>query len=153
MTDPQTIHPVVWTLGIIALGILVAGIIVNIRTKTNPRVKELAGLAYRAAAEIAGLPARGSTPPVDLKDGPWEHRGVTVVGNYKWVGFFGLVFWDRILMIKDPARVWDVLLHEMTHAVRRRNGLPSSEAAAYATKARAAEMAPSNLAALLEELR
>ena len=152
MNDLQTIHPVVWTLAIIALGVLVTGLIVYARTKMDPRVKEMAGLAYKAAAEIAEIPARGSTPPVDLKDGPWEHRGVTVVGNYKWLGFFGKVFWDRILVIKDPARIWEVLLHEMMHAVRRRNGLPSNEAAAYATKILAAEKAPSNLAALLEEL-
>ena len=123
-----------------------------IRTKMDPRVRELADLAYVAAAKIAGLPARDNPPPVNLKDGPWEHRGVTVVGNYKWAGFLGKVFWDRILTIKDPARIWEVLLHEMTHAVRRRNGLPSSEAAAYATKPLAKAVAPLNLAALLAKL-
>ena len=139
-------------LGLAFLTLGVAACFIFIRTKMNPRVKELAGLAYKAAAEIAELPARGSTPPVDLKDVPWDHRGVTVVGNYKWLGFFGKVLWDRILVIKTPARIWGVLLHEMTHAVRRRNGLPSSEAAAYATRPLAAEMAPSNLAELLENL-
>ena len=124
-----------------------------IRVRTDPRVKELARLAYKVAAEIAELPAKGSPPPVNLRNGPWEHRGVTIVGNYRWVGAFGKVFWDRILTIKDPARIWWVLVHEMTHAVRRRNGKPSSEAAAYATKVRANKMAPSNLVALLEELR
>ena len=140
-------------LGIVALGLAVAFIIFQIfRTKMDPRVKELADMAYEAAAELAGLPARGSTPPVGLKDGVWTNRGVSVIGNYKWLGAFSKVFWDRILVTKNPARIWEVLVHEMTHAVRRRNGLPSSEAAAYATKPRAAEMAPLNIAALLEEL-
>ena len=141
-----------WTILGLMFATATGALYIGIRTKMNPRVKELADLAYKAAAEIAELPARGSTPPVGLKNGAWENRGVTVVGNYKWFGFFGKVFWDRILTIKDPARIWEVLLHEMTHAVRRRNGLPSSEAAAYATKALAAEMAPSNLAALLAKL-
>ena len=123
-----------------------------IRVRTDPRVKELADHAYKAAADLAGLPARGSTPPVNLKDGPWEHRGVTIVGNYKWAGAFGKVFWDRILVDRRPARIWEVLVHEMPHAVRRRNGESSSEAAAYATKPLAAGMAPANLTALLEEL-
>ena len=123
-----------------------------IRVRTDPRVKELADHAYKAAADLAGLPARGSTPPVNLKDGPWEHRGVTIVGNYKWVGAFGKVFWDRILVDRRPARIWEVLVHEMTHAVRRRNGESSSEAAAYATKPLAYGVAPANLTALLEEL-
>ena len=123
-----------------------------IRTKMDPRVKALADLAYKAAADLAGLPARGSTPPVNLKDGPWEHRGVTIIGNYKWAGAFGKVFWDRILVDRRPARIWEILVHEMTHAVRRRNGLPSSEAAAYATKPLAYGVAPANLTALLEEL-
>ena len=142
-----------WTILGLMFATATGALYIGIRTKMNPRVKELAGLAYQAAAEIAELPARGSTPPVNLKSGPWEHRGDTVVGNYRWVGFFGKVFWDRILTIKDPARIWEVLLHEMMHAVRRRNGLPSSEAAAYGTRPLAAEMAPSNLAALLEELK
>ncbi|MCH7522040.1 MAG: hypothetical protein IIB42_10135 [Candidatus Marinimicrobia bacterium] len=90
---------------------------------------------------------------MNLKNGRWEVRGVSVVGYYRWAGAFGKVFWDRILVIKDPTRIWVILIHEMTHAVRRRNGLPSSEAAAYATKAQAIEMAPPNLAALLEKLR
>ena len=123
-----------------------------IRVKMDPRVKELADLAYKAAAEIAGLPARGSTPPVSLKDGAWTTRGVNVVGNYKWFGLFGKVFWDRILVTQAYTRIWEVLVHEMTHAVRRRNGKPTSEAAAYATKPLAGNMAPSNLAALLRRL-
>ena len=138
---------------IVALGRAVAFIIFQIfRTKMNPRVKGLADHAYKAAAKLARLPARGSTPPVNLKDGPWEHRGVTIVGNYKWAGAFGKVFWDRILVDRRPARIWEILVHEMTHAVRRRNGFPSSEAAAYATKPLAYGVAPANLTALLEEL-
>ncbi len=123
-----------------------------IRTKMDPRVKELADLAYQVAALIAELPARGSTPPVNLKDGRWKTRGVSVVGNYKWFGFLDKVFWDRILVIKDPARIWVILVHEMIHAVRRRNGRPSSEAAAYASKAQAISMATPAVAALLAKL-
>ena len=138
---------------IVALGLAVAFIIFQIfRTKMDPRVKELADMAYKAAAILAGLPARGSTPPVGLKDEVWVTHDVSVIGNYKWFGAFGKVFWDRILVIKNPARIWEFLIHEMTHAVRRRNGLPSSEAAAYATKPLAYGVAPANLTALLEKL-
>ena len=138
--------------GGVLLAIVAVVYFVFIRARTDPRVKELAALAYKTAAEIAELPARGSTPPVRLKAARWNNSGVSVIGNYKWVGAFGKVLWDRILVIKDPARIWEVLVHEMTHAVRRRNGKPSSEPAAYATKALAAEMAPANLTALLEKL-
>ena len=138
---------------IVALGLVVAFIIFQIfRTKMDPRVRELADHAFKAAAMLAELPARGSTPPVGLKDGVWETRGTLVVGNYKWAGAFGVVFWDRILVITNPVRIWEILVHEMTHAVRRRNGEPSSEAAAYATKPLAAGVAPPNLTALLEKL-
>ncbi len=125
-----------------------------IRVKTDPRVKELADLAFKAAAQIAELRAMGSTPPVNLKDGAWETRGTNVVGNYKWVGAFGKVFWDRILVIDDPSRIWVILVHEMMHAVRRRNGKPSSEAAAYSSKPKAIEfaMATPQVAALLRRL-
>ena len=141
-----------WVILGLAFAVVAGALYFVIRTKMDPRVKELADHAYQAAAILAGLPVRGSTPPVNLKDGAWEHRGVTIVGNYKWAGAFGKVFWDRILVIKNTARVWEILVHEMTHAVRRRNGKPSSEAAAYATKPLAYGMAPANLTALLEAL-
>ncbi len=142
-----------WTILGLAFAAVAVALYFFIRTKMDPRVRKLADLAYATAAKIAGLPARGNTPPVNLKDGAWETRGVNVVGNYKWFGFLGKVFWDRILVIKAPARIWVILVHEMTHAVRRRNSKSSSEAAAYATKAQAIAMPPPNLAALLEELK
>ncbi len=138
----------------VALGAAVAFFIFQVfRTKMDPRVRELAALAYKTAAEIAGLPARGSVPPVGLKDGHWKTRGVSVVGNYKWTGFFGKVLWDRILVVNYGVYIWVILVHEMTHAVRRRNGLPSSEAAAYASKAHAIKMlATPEVTALLRKL-
>ncbi len=139
-------------LATVAVGLTVAFTFFLIfRTQMDPRVKELADFAYKAAAHLADLPARGSTPPVGLKDGAWTTRGANVVGNYKWIGAFDKVLWDRIL-IDTSSRFWEVLIHEMTHAVRRRNGRPSSEAAAYATRPLAAGVAPPNLAALLRRL-
>ncbi len=150
----STLPPAAWLLFTVVL--CVAGayfIFALVRTKMDPRVSALADLAYKTAAEITGLPARGNTPPVGLMDGRWETRGVSVVGNYKWTGAFGKVLWDRILVIKNPSHIWVILVHEMIHAVRRRNGFASSEAAAYASKAQAIEMVTPEVAALLEELR
>ncbi len=124
-----------------------------IRTKMDPRVAKLADLAYQVAAEIAELPARGSTPPVGLKDKPWENRGTRVIGNYKPFSVFGRVLWDRILVVLNAANIWPNTVHEMTHAVRRRNGKPSSEAAAEAAEARANGMRTPEIVALLEKLR
>ncbi len=139
-------------LGGVSAAVVAAVYFFFIRVKTDPRVRDLADLAYQAAAKIAGVQTRGSTPPVNLKAGPWEIRGVTVVGNYRWTGFFGKVLWDSILVIRDPARIWGVLVHEMTHAIRRRNGKPSSEAAADAAKILSNGMAGPDVAALLAKL-
>ena len=139
-------------LGGVLFAIAAAVYFLIIRTTTDPRVRELADLAYKAAAEIADLPARGSTPPVNLKDDQWEIRGTTVIGNYRWTGFFGNVLWDSILVVRDPAYIWETLVHEMTHAIRRRNGKPASERAAEAAEAQANGMRAPEIHALLAKL-
>ena len=104
----------------------------------DPRVKRLAELAYACAGEIAGLPAKGSPPPVNLKSERWMYNGVSVVGNYKWSEIpGGKVIWDSILVLDHPDSIWSILVHEMTHAVRRRAGKRSSEFAAEAAEAQA----------------
>lgn len=148
---PPNLPISVWALGTIILGIIIAFFL--FRVKMNPKVKDLADLAYKAAAEIAGVKPKGSTPPVGLKKAPWELRGSTIIGNYKSFGFFGKVLWDRILVVKDFAYIWSNLVHEMTHAVRRRKGLPSSERAAEAAEALANGMRTPEVNAAMEKLR
>ncbi len=150
----MTLHPVVWTLLTIAIGLMGAyAIFALVRVRMDPSVRVLADLAYKAAGTITGLPVRGDPPPVGLKSRRWQFRGAWVIGNYKGTGAFGKVLWDRVLVIDDPAHIWPILVHEMVHAIRRRNGLPSSEAAAYASRAPALGMITPEITALLEELK
>lgn len=131
-----TLHPAIWTLFIVMLGAATAFFLFQVlRIRTDPHMKVLSDLAYACAAKIAGVPLRGSTPPVGLKPRPWKLRGVTIVGNYKWIAIFGHVLWDRILVLDNPVYIWPTLVHEMTHAVRRRAGKKSSELAAEAAEA------------------
>ena len=120
------------------------------RTKTDARVKELAILAYACAGKIAGLPAKGSPPSVNLKARRWDNNGVLVIGNYKWFKFFNKVIWDRILVVNNPKNIWPNLVHEMTHAVRRRAGKSSREKAAEAAEAKANELITPEVAEQLE---
>lgn len=109
-----------------------------IRVKMDPRVKELAEYAYKRAGEINGLKTSSSPPPVQLKPERFMVGNVKVYGNYKWRKLFlfaGPVIWDRIIVITDLGSIFSTLVHEMTHAVRRRNGKKSSEVAAEAAEA------------------
>ncbi len=125
-----------------------------IRVKTDPRVRELADKAYECAGKISGLGHGWNTPPVRLKPGPWMHRGVLINGNYKWLKIWKYVLWDRILVTSEPDKIWPVLVHEMTHAVRRRNDLPSSEPIAGAAAAVAVEKCGSaDVDALVDRFR
>ena len=139
-------------LGLGVVAVVAAVYFFFIRVKTDPRVRELADLAYETAARIAGEKPRGSTPPVRLKPEPWVNRGVTVIGNYKSFGFFGKVFWDSILVVGNPLYIWPNMVHEMTHAIRRRNGKPTSETAAEVAEARASQIRSPEVDALLEKL-
>lgn len=133
---------------------VIAGYFLIFSSKTDPRVKELAKLAYACAGKIAELPAKGSPPSVNLKKGRWKNDGIFVIGNYKWRMVFGKVIWDRILVVDNPENIWPNLVHEMTHAVRRRAGKVSSEAAAESAEAQAyTRCGSAEVDVLLEKLR
>ena len=113
---------------LIIIYVLLAQII--FRPKMNSKVENLAEAAWNCAAKITGLPKKGSTPKVDLKSDKWNGN---VIGNYKWFKLFlkfGPVIWDRILVTSNPRYpIFSNLVHEMTHAIRRRNGKSSTEVA------------------------
>lgn len=129
------------TLGYVLAALFIGAALIYyfvIRVTMDPRVKELAEFAYKCAAEINGHKAKGSAPPVQLKGAPWKSGSGTIIGNYRWRHLFlfaGPVVWDRILVVADFRYIFSNLVHEMTHAVRRRNGLKSSEAIAEAAEA------------------
>ncbi len=99
-----------------------------------PRVSELANMAYGCAAKIMETKTKGDTPPVRLRSKRWRAKGVTMIGRYTWMSTFGRVLWDHIEVVDDVTYIWPNLVHEMTHALRRRKGKPSSEAAAEAAE-------------------
>ena len=142
-------------IGGVFVGLIGALYFLFVYVTTDSRVKRLAELAYARAGEIAELPAKGSPPPVNLKSERWMNNGVSVVGNYKWIGILrGKVIRDRILVLDHPDSIWSILVHEMTHAVRRRAGKRSSEFAAEAAEAQAnSRCGSAEIDALVEKFR
>lgn len=111
-------------------GVAVAAVLVwffFIRVTMDPKVEKLAKLAYDFAATALDMKAKGSVPPVNLRSQPWKKGSLTINGNYKWysIPFFNIVIWDRIIVVNNVSYIFAVLVHEMVHAVRRRNGYPS----------------------------
>jgi len=95
-----------------------------LRIKTNPRVEPLAQAAYEFAADVLGVEAKGSPPPVVLKKARWNNR----VGEYKRIALpFGIVLWDKISVVADASSIFRNLAHEMAHALRARAGKKSTE--------------------------
>ncbi len=135
-----TLHPLDWVLIAVVLAAAVISYFRFIRNRTDPHVKELANWAYAFAAEFMGAPPRGSPPRVTLRTRTWRHNGVLVNGLYTWKGLWGYVLWDHIQVVNGRAYIFSVLVHEMTHALRRRHGKPRSERHARAAEAAAGRL-------------
>ncbi len=139
----------------VAIAAAIAGYFIFFRrlAQTDPRVRALAARAYFCAAKIDGAPPKGDIPPVILRTAPWFSGGRTVYGLYTWRGLFGKVLWDKIQVVADRSYIFPVLVHEMTHAIRRRRGDPTDEKIAYAAQAKANELCGGpEVDALLEKL-
>lgn len=93
----------------------------------DKRIGELARLAWHVAAEINDLKLSGDVPPVILHEGLKGSKN----GGYRSTKIFGKVLWDSIWVTNSASFIWPVLVHEMTHCLRRRNGLPLDEKAGY----------------------
>ena len=104
-----------------------------LQPKMDPRIKKLAELAYKTAGEINDLPVRGSSPPVRLRKKP---KG-NIIGSYWALTSFKKVLYDSIWVVNNERFMWPNIVHEQTHAIRRRNGLGSSEAKAERAEAMA----------------
>jgi len=93
------------------------------RPKMDKRVAHLAKFAWKVAGEINDLELKGSCPVVVLKKEPEDNAR----GMYKSRSIFGWVYFDFIWVVYNLSYLWRVLVHEMTHALRKRHGLPVSE--------------------------
>jgi hypothetical protein len=139
--------------------LIIPGIIASIiviyyfffRPKMDKRIKNLAEYAYESAGEFLDLPAKGDPPAVKLVDTGW--RNEEVFGLYSWKKLFKWIIWEQITVVDDRSFIWGVLVHEMVHAVRRRNGLLPSEIDAYQAQRTAyARFAGPKLDALMAEV-
>ncbi len=125
-----------------------------IRVTMDPKVERLARIAFDFAATALDMKATGSVPPVVLVSQPWKKGSLTITGNYKWysIPFIHIVLWDRIIVVNNIAYIFAVLVHEMVHAVRRRNGLPSEHIDTTRIQALARDHSSAEIDALLEKL-
>ncbi len=107
-----------------------------IRVKMDPRVEELARIAFECSADILGIKPKGKPPPVRLKKERWKIHGVSVVGNYKRyrIPGIGIMVWERVLAHISEG-TFRTLGHEMAHVHRARRGEKVTEAEAEMVEA------------------
>ena len=84
--------------------------------------------AWDFAVEWNNLPAKGRMPPVQVRPKPWLRDGRMIKGNFKWWKCLWIKR-ERVLVADgDEIYIMPILVHEFTHCLRWRNGLPVSEA-------------------------
>ncbi len=145
-------------LGIAAAGGAAIFAVVRIffQPKMDPRVAELAQLAYEYAAEVLGVEAKGSPPPVVLVKAPWDKRGtIYTIGLYSRRLHLPLIgyAWERIQVVADASYIFRNLTHEMAHALRARAWKKVTEKEAEMVEAKALKyrLTDTQITALLEE--
>ena len=146
-----------------ALGVAVAGVaaifaVVRIffQPKMDPRVAELAELAFEYAAEVLEVEAKGSPPPVVLRKAPWDKRGTVItLGRYSRRLHLPLIgyAWERIEVVADASYIFRTLSHEMAHALRARAWKKVTEKEAEMVEAKALQyrLTDTQITALLVE--
>ncbi len=121
-------EPIPWYYLGFVIGALGAVWFLFIRVKMDPRVEELARIAFDCSADMLGIKPKGKPPPVRLKKERWTISGVSVVGNYKGyrIPGIGIMVWERVLVVKSKG-IFRNLGHEMTHCHRKRRGEKTTE--------------------------
>ncbi len=129
-------EPIPWYYLGFVIGALGAVWFLFIRVKMDPRVEELARLAFECSADILGIKPKGKPPPVRLKKERWKISGVMVIGNYKRyrIPGIGIMVWERVLVLNSKG-IFPNLGHEMAHVHRARRGEKVREAEAEMVEA------------------
>ncbi len=115
------------------------------RHKDNKDIAHVSDAAWQFAQKFTGLSGQGKRPPVRTVPEVWLKDGRLIRGNYKsWT--FLWWFRDRIIVVERPGIIlFPLLVHEMTHAVMRRNDLPANETTPRAAADAAHRINPGDL--------
>ena len=113
-------------MGVVSLLILlilaVVGYFFFIRVKMDPNIAELADFAYAFTCEYLGYKNNGKTPPVILVDAPWMRKNQMIRGSYKGYVYFGIILYEKVIIVRKPSRIFPDLCHEFAHCLEKREG-------------------------------